>query len=182
MNNNKPELKNISQFLSYVLRHCPEDINLSLDTEGWAPIAELIERAQPKIQINRELIAEVVHTSDKQRFKISDDGLKIRANQGHSVKIDLKLIPQKPPSVLYHGSASRFLDSILTEGLKSGQRNHVHLSTDITTAASVGKRYGKPVILKINADKMYQQGHHFFLSENNVWLTESVSPAFLSIN
>lgn len=180
MNKSKTELKNTSKFLSYVLRHCPEDINLALDPDGWACISELMSKAQPKIQLTQSIIEEVVSTSDKQRFKISDDGLKIRANQGHSIKVDLNLIPQEPPVILYHGTATRFLDSILDEGLKPGKRHHVHLSTDIATANSVGQRYGKPVILKIDSESMSKQGYEFYLSDNNVWLTSNVPPQFLS--
>lgn len=181
MSKNSIELKQISKFLSYVLRHCPEDIDLNLDPEGWVPIAELINKTQPKMKINQELIQQVVSTSDKQRFKISDDGLNIRANQGHSIKVDLNLIPKEPPPILYHGTATRFLNSIKQEGLKSGQRQHVHLSTEIDTANKVGQRYGKPAILKINSGNMFKQGHTFFLSDNNVWLTEHVPTEYLTI-
>lgn len=180
MSKSNNKLKEISKFLSYVLRHCPEDIELTLDPEGWASISELISKAQTKIDITQELIEQVVATSDKQRFKISDDNLSIRASQGHSIKVNLKLTPQKPPATLYHGTATRFLDSIKQEGLKPGQRHHVHFSTDVATAKAVGQRYGKPVILKINSENMFKQGYKFFLSDNNVWLTEYVSTQFLS--
>lgn len=181
MNKSNTKLKNISKFLSYVLRHCPEDINLTLDPEGWATISELIYKSKPKLHLSQELIKQVVISSDKQRFKLSDDELKIRANQGHSIKVDLKFTPQEPPVILYHGTATRFLDSIKQEGLKPGQRHHVHLSSDIETATTVGKRYGKPAILKVSTNIMRQQGFKFFLSENNVWLTEYVPPRFLSV-
>ncbi|TQF67813.1 RNA 2'-phosphotransferase [Pseudoalteromonas luteoviolacea] len=181
MSNPKTELKNISKFLSYVLRHCPEDIDLDLDSEGWACISELISKAQPKIQLTQSLIVEVVSTSDKQRFKISDDGLKIRANQGHSIKVDLNLTLQEPPAALYHGTATRFLDSILDKGLISGKRHHVHLSTDIATAIAVGQRYGKPTILKVNSASMFKQGYKFYISDNNVWLVDNVPPKYLSL-
>lgn len=175
----KSNQKAVSKFLSFVLRHCPEDIGLELDTEGWTLISELIDKAQPKMTLSLELIEQVVSSSDKQRFKISDDGLKIRANQGHSIKVDLKLTAKEPPSELFHGTATRFLDSIKKEGLKPGQRHHVHLSTDVETAISVGKRYGKPMILEIDSGSMRQQGYEFFLSENNVWLVGEVPPEFI---
>ncbi len=173
------QLTSVSKFLSLVLRHKPDAIGLTLNAEGWASISELIDKAQSQIPLTRELIKQVVSTSDKQRFKISDDGLMIRTNQGHSIKVDLKLSPKQPPTVLYHGTATRFINSIKQEGLKPGQRHHVHLSTDIATATAVGKRYGKVIILEIDAETMYQQGCKFFLSDNNVWLTEHVPPQYL---
>ncbi len=181
MVDSKVEFKNISKFLSYVLRHCPEDIDLTLDSEGWACISELISKAYPKIHLTQNLIEEIVSTSDKQRFKISDDGLKIRANQGHSIKVNLNLTPQEPPATLYHGTATRFLDSILNEGLIPKKRHHVHLSTDIATANAVGQRYGNPAILKIDSESMFQEGYKFYLSDNNVWLVDNVPSKYLSL-
>lgn len=175
------ELKKASKFLSYVLRHCPDDIGLSLDRNGWAFISEVIDKAKPQINLTPALIKQVVETSDKQRFKISDDGQQIRANQGHSVKVDLELIPREPPTALFHGTATRFLDSIKQKGLKPGQRHHVHLSADATTAKAVGQRYGKSVILKIDSGSMSKKGYVFFLSDNNVWLTEHVPEQFISV-
>jgi putative RNA 2'-phosphotransferase len=176
----KNNLTKVSKFLSLILRHKPDIIGLTLNTEGWVSISELISKAQPKMPLTKELVEQVVSTSDKQRFKISDDGLMIRASQGHSIKIDLKLLPKDPPAILYHGTATRFIDSIKQEGLKAEQRYYVHLSTDIATATTVGKRYGKVVILEINAEAMHKKGYKFFLSDNNVWLTEHVPPQFLS--
>lgn len=173
----------ISKFLSLVLRHKPEAIGLVLDEQGWANIDELIDKANYSnqgISLTRSLLQEVVDTSDKKRFTVSDDGQKIRAAQGHSVDIDLKLKPITPPEFLYHGTATRFLDSILKEGLKPQQRQFVHLSTDIETATKVGQRYGKPVILKIKALLMYEQGFVFYLSENGVWLTGHVPKAYIA--
>jgi len=177
----KKSLTKASKFLSLVLRHKPDAIGLTLDVEGWTSISELIDKAQSQIPLTKELIEQIVSTSDKQRFKISDDGLMIRASQGHSIKVDLKLLPKEPPAVLYHGTATRFIDSIKQEGLKPGQRHHVHLSTDVATATAVGKRYGKVVILKVDTKSMHQQGYKFFLSDNNVWLTEHVPPPYLSM-
>ena len=175
MQYSKNQLTQTSKFLSYVLRHKPDAIGLELDSEGWVAIDELISKAN--VPITEELLKEVVITNDKQRFAISKDGKRIRANQGHSVKVDLQLKSQQPPDILYHGTASRFLDDILKEGLKPKQRQHVHLSSDTDTAIAVGQRYGEPVVLTVNARKMYQQGYKFFLSKNNVWLTESVPPS-----
>lgn len=171
----------VSKFLSYVLRHKPDAIKLKLDENGWASVTELIEKAQSQIELTPELIKQIVITNDKKRFSLSDDEQFIRANQGHSIQIDLKLEPKEPPPVLYHGTATRFLDSIKQEGLKPGQRHHVHLSSDIQTATAVGKRYGKPVILEVAASAMHQQGVEFFLSENNVWLTDHVPSDFLTV-
>jgi len=175
----KKQLEKTSKFLSFVLRHKPEAIGLELDPNGWVDLAELMEKASPEISLDRDLIEQVVASSDKQRFALSDDGERIRANQGHSVKVDLELSPMDPPAVLYHGTATRFLQSILKEGLRPGQRHHVHLSTDVETARSVGKRHGDPVILCISATEMHLKGHLFFLSDNGVWLTDEVPPAFL---
>ena len=143
-------------------------------------MTELIEKAKPQINLTPELIKQTVIENDKKRFSLTDDGHYIRASQGHSIKVDLKLTPRKPPTMLYHGTATRFLDTIMKEGLKPKQRNHVHLSTDTATATAVGQRYGKPVILKIDAQSMHEQGHEFFLSDNNVWLTKHVPACFIS--
>ena len=171
------QLNQTSKFLSFVLRHKPEAIGLTLDSNGWAVIDELITKAnttEPSTELDHELILNVVKTSDKKRFAISEDGQHIRANQGHSIDVNLGLKPSQPPDILYHGTATRFLDSILKEGLKPKERQHVHLSTNIETAMEVGTRYGKPVILKIDAHTMVEQGHQFYLSENGVWLTNYI--------
>lgn len=148
---NKKQLNEISKFLSYVLRHEPHAIDLKLDSEGWASIESLIAGAAKDGRIlNSALIQTVVSTSDKKRFSISDDGLLIRAVQGHStVSVSLQHVEKEPPEFLYHGTATRFLESIRLQGLIAGSRHHVHLSQDIPTAITVGQRHGKPVILKI---------------------------------
>jgi putative RNA 2'-phosphotransferase len=176
------QLTEASKFLSYVLRHEPESIGLSLDREGWANMAALIEgAARSGKPIDRDLIQQVVASSDKKRFALSDDGLRIRAVQGHSTdKVDIHFVEKVPPEFLYHGTATRFVESIHTEGLLPGERQYVHLSEDVQTAMSVGQRYGKPVVLKIEALRMYQQGFKFFMAENGVWLTNSVHASFIS--
>ena len=148
----------VSKFLSFVLRHKPEVINLTLDNEGWASIAELIEKAKPQITLTPKLIKKVVLENDKKRFALSDDERCIRANQGHSIQVNLQLSPVKPPALLYHGTARRFLEPIKQKGLKSKQRHYVHLSSDFKTAIAVGKRYGKPVVLEVASEEMYQRG------------------------
>ena len=177
----KNDYEKVSKFLSFVLRHKPEAINLTLDPNGWASVAELIQKSQPKFELTTELIKQVVITNEKKRFSFSDDENFIRANQGHSIDVDLKLSPKEPPEILYHGTATRFLDSIKQQGLKAGQRQHVHLSSNLETANAVGKRYGRPVILEVAAGTMYQKGHEFFLSANGVWLTEYVPNKFFMV-
>ena len=169
----------ISKFLSYILRHNPEYIGITLDQEGWANIHEIVNKSE--MDLNYNFIKEVVKTNKKRRFSISNDGLYIRANQGHSINVNLGLEPKCPPDILYHGTAERFLKPIQREGLKSGQRQYVQLSTDIDTATAVGKRHGKPVILEINSVAMHQQGHEFFLSDNGVWLTMHVPNNYLKL-
>lgn len=171
-----------SKFLSYVLRHEPQSIGLVLDREGWADITALIAGArQSGRELDEALIRAVVERSDKKRFSISEDGLRIRAAQGHSTESVAIMYTEKlPPEFLYHGTATRFLESILKEGLKPGERQHVHLSEDVQTATAVGQRYGKPIVLKIEALRMHQQGLKFFQADNGVWLIAEVPKVFLS--
>lgn len=172
-----------SKFLSYILRHEPQAIGLTLDREGWAEINALIAGAkQAGHTLDVELIRAVVGSSDKKRFALSDDGERIRAVQGHSTDtVAIQYEAKVPPEFLYHGTATRFLESILAEGLRPGERHHVHLSEDIATATAVGQRYGKPAILKIEALRMHQQGFVFIQADNGVWLTEQVLTAFISV-
>jgi putative RNA 2'-phosphotransferase len=173
-------LVSTSKFMSLILRHKPETIGLTLDANGWADIDELLRLAKARGKaLDRKVIEQVVADNDKQRFIISEDGSRIRANQGHSISIDLALTPREPPSVLFHGTATRFLDSIREQGLLHGNRQHVHLSLEQATAVNVGRRHGKPVILEVAAKRMHEEGHIFFLSENGVWLTEHVPTLFI---
>ncbi|WP_313623355.1 RNA 2'-phosphotransferase [Achromobacter sp.] len=173
-----------SKFLSYVLRHKPQAIGIALDTEGWVDIAALIAGAgQSGRALDMALIRAVVSSNDKKRFAISGDGLRIRAVQGHSTEaVAIQHEPKQPPEFLYHGTATRFLDSILAEGLRAGERHHVHLSENIATATSVGRRYGNPVVLKIEALRMHRQGFGFFQADNGVWLTANVPSGFLAVD
>jgi len=162
----------ISKFLSLVLRHQPEKIGLSLDQAGWASATRLIEAARLRgFDFMLEELQNVVAGNDKKRFSLSEDGLLIRANQGHSVKVELGYAPTAPPEILYHGTAERFLASIKQQGLIKGKRHHVHLSADVDTATKVGRRHGKPVVLRIEAGLMGQDGYIFYFSANGVWLT-----------
>jgi putative RNA 2'-phosphotransferase len=171
----------ISKYLSYILRHAPQSIQVSMDSEGWVDIDELMTNALTFDEVSLTLteIIDVVVSSDKQRFKLSADQTKIRANQGHSIQVELDLVETVPPEILYHGTAHRFVDSIQQEGLKPMARQHVHLSADIETAINVGSRYGKPVILTITAQQMYQDGVKFYLSENSVWLVDAVTTQYI---
>ena len=176
------ELTTISKFMSLVLRHQPQHIGLRLDGAGWAEIDDLLARAATAGRVfTRDQLNEVVATNDKRRFALSDDGLRIRASQGHTVDVDLGLAPLQPPEVLFHGTASRFLESVLATGLERRSRHHVHLTDDPATGEAVGRRYGQPVILRIDAGAMAAQGHAFFRSANGVWLVEAVPARFIEV-
>jgi putative RNA 2'-phosphotransferase len=175
------DLTKLSKFLSLVLRHKPETVGLSLNAQGWASIDELIRKSNDAgVHFSRDDLLLVVGTSDKKRFSLSDDGASIRAAQGHSVAVDLGLKPQVPPSSLYHGTATRFLSAILSDGLKPQARQQVHLSVDEATALIVGQRHGKPAVLIVDALEMHRRGFLFFLAANGVWLTDQVPPEFLT--
>ena len=171
-----------SKFLSLVLRHAPETIGLTLDANGWADIAQLLAQAASHGKtISRAQLDEVVANDSKTRYAVSMDGLRIRANQGHSLAtVDIALPPAIPPAVLYHGTASRFVESIREQGLRAGSRNHVHLSATEDTAVNVGSRHGKPVVLAVDTAAMRAQGHVFYLAANGVWLADAVPAAFIS--
>lgn len=170
----------ISKFLSLVLRHQPEKVGLNLDHEGWASVSELITAFEAHgFPLTPEELQEVVRSNDKRRFSFSHDMLFIRANQGHSVTVELGYDPKQPPPVLYHGTAERFLLSIRQQGLIKGRRHHVHLSDNTETAETVGRRYGKPIVLKIDSERMQRDGYSFFRSDNGVWLTESVPVEYI---
>lgn len=177
----KPDLKKLSKFLSLVLRHQPEKIGLKLDEQGWANTQELIEKINKSgTPFNLNILQQVVENNNKKRFAFNADGSQIRASQGHSIKIDLGYTPTQPPEFLYHGTATRFLESIHEQGINKGSRHHVHLSKDIPTAKSVGGRHGVPVILTIKAQAMFEDGYKFFVSVNNVWLTESIPVQYIA--
>ena len=172
----------LSKFPSFVLRHKPDAIGLTLDLQGWTSIDELIAKSDATgTRFNRADLLHVVETSDKKRFSLSEDGQRIRAAQGHSVAVELGLSPQEPPSILYHGTAMRFIDSILSDGLKPQSRQQVHLSADEATAHRVGQRHGKSTILKVEALRMHSEGFKFFLADNGVWLIDQVPPEFMTI-
>ena len=172
----------ISKYLSKHLRHMPERIGLKLDSAGWVAVDELLRQcAKNNLRISREELQEVVENNAKQRFAFDESETFIRANQGHSIEIDLQLEAQTPPDILYHGTGAQTVETILREGLKAMRRHHVHLSRDMETAKTVGARHGKPVVLEVDAKTLHEQGSEFFVSENGVWLTDNVPPSALRV-
>ncbi|WP_343090162.1 RNA 2'-phosphotransferase [Clostridioides difficile] len=172
----------LSIFISLILRHKPETIGIKLDDYGYADVNELIEKINNTGRnINIEILEQIVKEDNKQRYSFNDDKSKIRANQGHSINVNVELRELEPPKYLYHGTATRFLDNIKNEGIIKQSRLYVHLSRDIDIAVKVGKRHGTPVILKINTGKMYENGYKFYLSENNVWLCEYIPFKYVEI-
>lgn len=170
-----------SKFLSLVLRHKPESIGVQLDENGWVDVdvllAALTTHGRP---LSRTELDRLVKENDKQRFAFNHDGSCIRANQGHSVEVDLALEAEAPPEKLYHGTVEKFLNSIFREGLLKGERRHVHLSLNLETAVKVGQRRGKPVVLEIASGQMHREGYAFYVSGNGVWLVDHVPPQYLS--
>lgn len=177
----KREEKFISKKLSYILRHHPESAGIKLDENGWANLDELIVNVNKQIKgiLSFEIIKELVENNDKQRFTFNDNFTKIRANQGHSVKIDLKLDEINPPEFLFHGTATKNIDSIIENGINKGNRLHVHLSKDIETASKVGQRHGKLVLLKIRTKEMYEDKIKIYLSKNGVYLVDFVDKKYI---
>src|SRR5262245_9995591 len=177
------QLKPISKTLSYVLRHRPDSVGLELEAGGWVSVESLLDAFHKSGKtLSPEILKEVVASNDKQRFEFSGNGLCIRARQGHSVEVELGYEPATPPSVLYHGTATRNLNSIFAQGLLKGRRHHVHLSTNKETMIQVAMRHGKPVLLVVHSEQMHAAGHEFFVTGNNVWLTEHVPPQFISVS
>src|SRR5215212_3649479 len=173
-------VKKKSKFLSLVLRHEPQAAGVTLDEAGWIGVGELLagcERAG--VRITDDELREIVRTSDKQRFALSDDGTRIRANQGHSVDVELGHAPAVPPDTLWHGTAEKYVESIRAQGLLKGSRHHVHLSPTAETASAVGRRHGRLVLLEVESGRMHRDGIEFFLTPNGVWLTDHVPTAYL---
>ena len=170
----------LSRFLSLVLRHKPETIGLELDQQGYAEVDLLIKKMnQYGKNIDLETLQYIVATNNKKRYAFNEAGDKIRANQGHSIKVDLGYTPQTPPAILYHGSARRFVSSIFNTGLDKRKRHHVHLSADLKTASKVGQRHGQLVIFEVLAKEMHEAGFSFYVSTNGVWLTDKVPVQYL---
>jgi putative RNA 2'-phosphotransferase len=170
----------LSKFLSFILRHDPGSAGIELDAAGWVAVDELVTKCcEHGKALTKELLFDIVATSPKQRFAISEDGLRVRASQGHSIDVELGYEPKEPPELLYHGTVSSSLPSIRSDGLKRMSRHHVHLSLDAATARAVAMRRSKPIVLEIAAARMHRDGYVFFLSANGVWLTESVPPEYI---
>lgn len=175
-------LEELGRFLSLVLRHKPEVIGIKLDENGWANVSELIIKMRMKGKyIDMGILKEIVETNNKKRYSFNEDKTLIRANQGHSIKVDVELKEELPPDILYHGTATRFVESIKEKGLVAGNRLHVHLSRDMETAINVGSRHGKPVVLKIKTKQMSLDGIKFYKSENDCWLVESVPIEYIML-
>lgn len=173
--------KRIGKFQSLVLRHDPDKIGLELDEQGWANVKDLIDKCKKnRYHFSMEDLIEIVETNDKQRYSFNEKRNKIRANQGHSIDIDLALSPVEPPEFLYHGTATRFLSSIMEQGIIKGGRQHVHLSKDKDIAIRVGSRHGKAIVLTIMTSKMHKDGILFYQSDNGVWLTDYVDIKYIS--
>ena len=167
-----------SKYLSLLLRHKPEVGNITLDKNGWAPVKDILKA----LKVNMEVLEDIVYTDSKCRYSFNDNKTKIRANQGHSVSVDVELQEVVPPDILYHGTSTKSLESIKKDGIKSMSRQYVHLSLDMDTAVKVGSRHGKPVILAVNSKQMYEDGYRFYISVNNVYLTDNVPYNYLHIN
>lgn len=173
------DLTKISKYISLILRHKPEVIGIQLDANGWANVEALLAGIGRKYPIDFEVLEEIVRTDNKERYSFNEDKTKIRANQGHSIQVDVELSVTEPPEILYHGTAERFSASIEAKGLLPQYRLYVHLSPDTATAEKVGRRHGKPVIYLVNAGQMQQDGYTYLLSANGVWLTKIVPAQYL---
>lgn len=172
-------LKETSKFMSLILRHKPETIGISLDEHGWANVDDLIAGIAKTCEFDMEMLEKIVRTDNKQRYSFNDDKTLIRANQGHSINVDVELDELEPPTELWHGTGEKYVNSIDKQGLIPKSRLYVHLSKDRETAVQVGQRHGKPVLYMVKAGAMYQDGYPFYLSKNGVWLTKEVPVKYL---
>jgi putative RNA 2'-phosphotransferase len=172
--------RRISKFLSLILRHQPEKIGLTLEKDGWANVEDLLAACRKNnFAFSADELKTVVADNDKKRFSFDETGAKIRANQGHSVRVEIDFEKKHPPEILYHGTAEKNAAAILENGLRKMRRHHVHLSEDQETARKVGARYGKPIIFEIDAKAMAEENFVFYISANDVWLVEAVPAKFL---
>lgn len=173
------DLKNTSKFMSLILRHKHETIGIRLDEHGWANVDELIEGISRNRDFSMDMLEEIVRTDEKQRYSFNEDKTLIRANQGHSIPVDVELQQKTPPTILYHGTGEKYVSSIDVQGLLPKSRLYVHLSPDAATARKVGSRHGRPVIYTVNSGQMAADGYAFYLSVNGVWLTKQVPVRYL---
>lgn len=172
-------LMRTSRYISMILRHQPQKIDITLDEHGWARVDELIEGVNRTHTLDFTMLEEIVATDDKQRYSFNEDKTLIRANQGHSIPVDVELEETNPPQYLYHGTGEKYVASIDNMGLIPKARLYVHLSRDIDTAVNVGSRHGTPVVYRVNSGRMAEDGFKFYLSANNVWLTDRVPAEYL---
>ena len=181
MKNGRSDRKNISKFISLILRHKPEVIGISLDEHGWAYVRDLIEGVNRAggHSLNMETLEEIVRTDEKQLYSFNEDHTLIRANQGHSIPVDVELEEKTPPDILWHGTGEKYVSSIDEHGLIPKSRLYVHLSSDPETARKVGSRHGRPVIYEIDCRQMAADGYRFFESANHVWLAKTVPAKYL---
>jgi putative RNA 2'-phosphotransferase len=172
-----------SRFISLILRHKPQVIGITLDEHGWADVKELIDGVNRSEghYLDQELLEEIVRTDEKQRYSFNEDHSLIRANQGHSIPVDVELEKRTTPDILWHGTGEKYVASIKERGLLPKTRLYVHLSSDMETAKKVGSRHGKPVVFRVDCRQMEQDGYEFFLSANNVWLTKEIPAAYLTM-
>ena len=168
-----------SKYISLILRHKPQVIGITLDEHGWANVDELIDGVSKTHPLTKEILEQIVAEDNKQRYSFNEDKTLIRANQGHSIPVDVELPETVPPEILYHGTAEKFEADIDRMGLIPKSRLYVHLSGDVNTAVNVGKRHGKPVIYEVSSGKMHRDGIVFYRSVNGVWLTKSVPVEYL---
>lgn len=173
------DLKNTSKYISLILRHKPEVIGITLDEHGWADVEQLIEGIRKTQSFDMQMLEEIVTTDNKQRYSFNEDKSLIRANQGHSIPVDVELKETAPPEYLWHGTGQKYVESIDKQGLIPKSRLYVHLSKDYQTAITVGNRHGKPVVYRVHSEQMAQDGYHFFCSVNGVWLTKNVPTKYL---
>ena len=175
------KVKELSKFLSLILRHKPETIGIKLDEHGWADVQELIAGIGKTHKLDMEMLEKIVVDDEKQRYSFNEDKMLIRANQGHSINVDVELKKASPPEMLWHGTGEKYVASILKGGLIPKSRLYVHLSKDYETAIKVGSRHGKPVVFKVYAGRMAEDGYEFFLSENGVWLSKNVPKEYIEV-
>lgn len=174
------DLIKLGRYISLILRHHPETIDLTLDEHGWADVNQLIDGvAKNNPGFTMDVLEEIVETNNKQRYSFNEDKTKIRANQGHSISVDVELEEKEPPEYLWHGTGEKYTASIDEQGLNSKNRLYVHLSKDIETAENVGRRHGKPVIYKVHTGQMFRDGYQFWISVNGVWLVKHVPLQYL---
>lgn len=177
----KDMMTEAGKLIAYILRHRPDEFGLAIDPHGWVDVNGLVNAVKTQYPFDLAALEAIVATDKKKRYSFSDDKSRIRANQGHSIPVDVEMPEAVPPDILYHGTGAKYVDGILRQGLLPKSRLHVHLSADFDTARTVGARHGEPVVFRVGAKAMHEAGHVFWLSENGVWLVKAVPPEYLRI-